>query len=80
MKYKYTETKTIVKQIEILSCPFCGSDNVQPIHIEGNWGYSASQDYVRCLNCKATGGKIEDSNCGNHMHEAIDKWNKRVIK
>ena len=78
MYYEFIETKQVVNKIEILPCPFCGSDNVQPIHVEGNWGYSASQDYVRCLDCNALGGKITDSNCGNHMEEAINKWNKRV--
>ena len=36
MIYEYTETRQVVNKIEILPCPFCGSDNVQPIHIEGN--------------------------------------------
>lgn len=78
MIYEYIETKKITNKIEINDCPFCGSDNVKPIHHEGSWGYSSSKDYVKCLNCGATGGIIEDSNCGNHMEEAIKKWNKRA--
>ena len=38
----------------------------------------ATEDYVKCNNCKAIGGMIEDNNCGNHFKEAIDKWNHRA--
>lgn len=78
MIYKYTETKQVVNKIEILPCPFCGSENVKPIHIKGNYGYSPSEDYVACLSCGATGGKIKDSDCGNYMQEAVNNWNERA--
>ena len=75
-QYKYKVEKT--ETIEIECCPFCGSEDVTPIHYNGSWGYTPSEDYVKCNNCKATGGVIEDHNCGNHFKEAIDKWNHRV--
>ena len=77
--YKYTETKVINNEIEIIPCPFCGSENIKPIHINGEYGYSSSEDYVKCLSCGARGSVIKDSNGGNHMIEAIEKWNKRVV-
>lgn len=77
MIYNYQEKKVSTKEIEILRCPFCGSDKLNPIHISGSYGYTHSEDYVECCECGATGGKIEDKNCGNHMKEAIKKWNRR---
>ena len=77
MIYEYTETKTIKKQIEILHCPFCGSEDVKPIHHNGSWGYSPSEDYVKCSNCGATGGVIKDADCRNNMDLAIKNWNRR---
>lgn len=77
MIYEYTETKTIKKQIEILPCPFCGSENVKPIHYNGSYGYSPSEDYVTCTSCGAMGSIIEDPNGGNNMVLAINKWNRR---
>lgn len=79
MIYEYTETKTIHKEVEIKPCPFCGSENVKPIHHSGSYGYSSSEDYVKCLSCGASGGIFKDDNCGNHMREAIKKWNRRTF-
>lgn len=78
MMYEYTETKIVKKQIEILPCPFCGSNNVKPIHYNGSYGYSPSEDYVTCTSCGASGGRIKDSDCGNNMDLAIKKWNRRA--
>lgn len=78
MIYEYTETKTVKKQIKILPCPFCGSENVKPIHCNGTWGYYPSEDYVKCNNCGATGGVIKDSDYGNNMDLAIKNWNRRA--
>ena len=44
MKYKITETKTITREIDVLPCPFCGSDNIKPFHTNGFYGYSPSTD------------------------------------
>ena len=77
MIYEYTETKTIKKQIEILPCPFCGSNNVKPIHYNGSYGYSPSEDYVTCTSCGATGSRIGDIDGRNNMDLAIKKWNRR---
>ena len=78
MMYEYTETKTIRKEIEILPCPFCGSNDVKPIHNSGCYGYSPSTDYVTCGNCGAMGGRVKDSNCGKNVEDAIRNWNIRV--
>ena len=77
MKYKLSQTKTVTKEIELLPCPFCGSENIKPIHYDGEWGYSSSKDYVICCSCGAIGGNVEDDNCGNNIERAIEKWNHR---
>ena len=78
MIYEYTETKIIRNKVEMLPCPFCGSENVKPIHYSGSYGYSASEDYVKCLSCSATGGLITNDNGLNCMEDAIEKWNRRA--
>lgn len=75
MIYKYTETKTINNEIEIVPCPFCGSENVKPVHISGEHGYSYSKDFVTCISCGASGSVIKNDEGRNHMVEAINKWN-----
>lgn len=77
MIYEYTETKTVSKEINLEPCPFCGSENLKPIHYSGSYGYSPSEDYVKCLNCGASGGVIKDDLCGNHLQKAIINWNTR---
>lgn len=77
MIYKYEKRTTTIKEIEILNCPFCGSDDLAPVHYPGEYGYSSSEDFVVCHKCGARSGIIKDSNCGNHMEEAIRKWNTR---
>lgn len=78
MKYKITETKTITKEIDVLPCPFCGSDNIKPFHTSGFYGYSPSTDVVTCCSCGAHSGVIEDPDGGNNQILAIEKWNTRV--
>ena len=78
MKYEISKIVKETKEVEILDCPFCGSDNLTPVHIQGEYGYSSSEDYVKCLQCGATGGLIKDSNCGNNTELAIKRWNIRV--
>ena len=73
MKYKLSQTKTVTKEIELLPCPFCGSENIKPIHYDGELGYRHSKDYVICCSCGATGGNVEDSD----IERAIEKWNHR---
>lgn len=53
MKYKLSKTKIVTKGIELLPCPFCGSENIKPIHYSGEWGYRPSNDYVICRSCGA---------------------------
>lgn len=78
MVYKMQETKIVEKEIEILPCPFCGSENVEPRHFPGQYGYSPSDDYVECCCCGATGGHVMDRDDGNHLEKAINKWNNRA--
>lgn len=78
MKYKITETKTITKEIELLPCPFCGSDNIKPYHTSGIYGFFPSKDLVTCCSCGASSGVIKDLDCGTNQMLAIEKWNDRV--
>lgn len=73
MKYTLTKTKVEKEEIELLPCPFCGSENLKPVHIDGSWGYSSSKDYIECKYCGARGSVSGDS-----MNKAIQKWNRRV--
>lgn len=77
MKYKLSQTKTVTKEIKLLPCPFCRSENVRPIHFDGQWGYSSSEDYVTCRSCGTNGPIVKDRNCGNNIERAIEKWNHR---
>ena len=77
MKYRQIESKFIEREIDVLPCPFCGSDDLTISHIDGQWGYSSSKDYVECNYCKARGGYIEDSECGKNFEKAIKNWNTR---
>ena len=61
---------------KLKNCPFCGG-KAEIKYVQSGWSYENTA-YVKCNNCKATGGVIEDHNCGNHFKEAIDKWNHRV--
>lgn len=77
MKYLHRESKIVEREIDVLPCPFCGSEDLTIRHINGQWGYSNSEDYVECNYCKARGGYIEDSQCGNNFEKAIKNWNMR---
>ena len=74
MKIKVREQKIVVKEIELLPCPFCGSEDIDPVSIEGSWGYSSSKDYVKCNSCGAQGGVVEDGK----LDDAIANWNMRA--
>lgn len=78
MKYKLRETKVTTEEIDLLPCPFCGSENLQVFHTNGEYGYSASTDYVACCSCGARGGTVEDYNCNNNSKYAISNWNSRA--
>lgn len=77
-KYIIEKQEIIRKEINILPCPFCGSENVKPIHCNGSHGYSASEDYVKCFSCSATGGLITNNDGLHFTEKAIKKWNRRA--
>ena len=77
MRFNLSETKVVTIQIELEPCPFCGSEKLDIVHIPGQWGYTPSEDFVECLKCGATSGKIEDPDCGTHKKAAAFKWNER---
>ena len=77
MKYIHRESKIVEREIDVLPCPFCGSNNLTVSHIDGQYGYSSSRDYVECNACKAHGGYVEDSRCGENFEKAIKNWNMR---
>lgn len=54
---------------KLLSCPFCGSKNLQ--HARLNIEYYDKCYCVYCLNCDARGPEHID------IDEAISAWNKR---
>lgn len=74
MNIKIREQKIVEKEIELLPCPFCGSEDVEPIHICGSWGYISSKDYITCNSCGAQGGVVKDGK----LSDAIEKWNMRA--
>lgn len=74
MKIKIREQKIVEEEIELLPCPFCGSEDVEPVSIEGNWGYTSSKDYIKCNICGAQGGVVEDG----ELSDAIENWNMRA--
>ena len=78
MIFNINETKVVTTQIELKPCPFCGSEKLDIVHISGQWGYSSSEDFVKCLKCGARSGKIKDSDCGTNRKLAVMKWNERV--
>lgn len=77
MIYKKQQAEIIIKEIELLPCPFCGSDDIEPIFQEGSYGYSYSFNYVQCNCCKARGGLVKDGDCMNNEDKAIRNWNSR---
>lgn len=81
MKIAIERKEVVTKEIEVFSCPFCGSDNIDVIHYTGSYGYSTDETYVKCKYCGATGGKIVDSryNLTNARQKelAVEKWNMR---
>jgi Lar family restriction alleviation protein len=75
-------TKYVPTELNVMSCPFCGSKNVEIKQAslgedsKGYYGY-----YVSCEHCLAKGPKI--SNSGEDFHydymtekEAVEYWNK----
>lgn len=55
-----------MSEIELESCPFCGSDDVTFDRFEDVY-------YVECLSCSA---KVESY---NGIEAAVARWNARVI-
>lgn len=51
-------------QVEIFSCPFCGSEDVEICKTGPYW--------VRCAECGA------ESESDDRRYKAIAKWNRRV--
>ena len=81
MKIAIERKEVVTKEIEVLSCPFCGSDNIDVIHYAGFYGYSADEFYVKCKDCGACGGKVVDDRCSlsttKQKELAVEKWNMR---
>lgn len=74
MNIKIRRQKIVEEEIELLPCPFCGSEDVEPVSIEGSWGYSSSKDYIKCNSCGAQGGIVIDG----ELSDAIKNWNMRA--
>ena len=77
MIYEYEVKETKKVKIEINPCPFCGSNHLEPVHINGRHGYSSSKDYIKCLSCGAIGPQIENNNGDNLFQKAVTYWNNR---
>ena len=76
MKIKIRRRKIVEEEVELLPCPFCGSEDVDPVSIEGSLGYSSIKDYIKCNSCGAQGGIVIDG----ELSDAIKNWNMRAEK
>lgn len=76
MIYKHEKRTVTVEEIEIKSCPFCGSDEVKPIYYKEQWGWSNAENFVKCCRCGAKDPLISRVE-GDHTIESIKAWNRR---
>lgn len=73
MKIKIRRRKIVEEEFELLPCPFCGSEDIEPVSITGSLGYVSSKDYIKCNSCGAQGGVVNDG----ELNDAIKNWNMR---
>lgn len=64
-----------MKEDEINSCPFCGSNNFGK---GTSWTSEGTFDYIECKDCKCRGPLGEYIKENVDYHYAIIQWNRRV--
>ena len=75
--------KQIIKEeVEISTCPFCGSSEVEVTQTDGCYGYSYDSAYTRCRCCGSKGPTIKDESYSLSKDKqvllAVEKWNNRA--
>lgn len=74
MKYTYTETQEIKHEIELKSCPFCGSDDIYVHHGHKN-GFSG----YAIIGCNDCGASIEQNSNNIGYGDTIEGLRDVVI-
>ena len=57
----------------IKSCPFCGSDNLHFLKLDGVWT-------VKCFSCFAEGPQVSAGECNDPDVRAVELWNNRISR
>ena len=69
---------TIKEELEILPCPFCGSESLSAeVWYDKDRPTIHGKSYVKCKDCLATGPLDYDS---HHLGDGVKLWNKRATK
>lgn len=81
MKYIIKRQEIVKEEIEIVHCPFCKSTNLDVVYNQGSYGYSSSESYVQCNDCKARGPVIKSDSLPKDRMEinSILQWNKSGV-
>ena len=56
---------------EFKPCPFCGSDNIEPEHVEPAF-------YVTCQGCRVLVTLNDGTDPDFNVEDAFEKWNRRA--
>ena len=66
--------------IELKPCPFCGSDNLELVHGDGDERVAESA-WVDCDSCKAEGPfkLVYPLDADQSARLAVDAWNTRTV-
>lgn len=65
--------------VNLMSCPFCGSNEVDPSFVRGYEYGDLSQPIIAagCMECGASGKSVNVPDHSTGYKEAADAWNKR---
>ena len=72
------QTGVHVPCIELLACPFCGSDDVSEIGLRRMCREDETAGWIRYyVGCHQCGGTIGSINVSGARDEAVKRWNTR---